>query len=311
MELVEGAPLIRDDAPPASIRRALELLAQIADVLEHIHDAGIVHGDIKTDNIMLVTEHDGTRRRQAVRLLDFGLAQRMGTESDLDGTPQYVAPERIEGGPASFSADIYALGVLAFRLITGRYPFNGDVMEMLTAHVNDPVPSLADVRGEPIDPAIETLIHRALAKDPAERHASAAAFRYELNAEMDMLAISRRRQRTGAHTAALRRDAVINVLFESSNLPQAVLSGNGHVDVANTAFAQLLGTERDGLEGSNVRDTALLECVPGLLDAVRAVRNAGRAAELRAQVEAASLELVIWLTPFTAELVHLLVRVDQ
>ena len=315
MELVEGEPLIDDNAPPLAIRRALELLAQIADVLAHIHNAGIVHGDVKTDNIMLVTESDGARRRQSVKLLDFGLAQRMGTQSkQVDGTPQYVSPERIAGGPASFSADIYALGVLGFRLLAGRYPFGGEVMELLMAHVNDPPPSISDVRGERVDPAIETLIQRALAKDPADRHPSAAAFRYELNAVMDMLALARRRQRAGGHTNALRRDAVINALFESSNLPQAVLSIDGQIDVANSAFAQLLGTDRAGLEGCAVRDTALVDCVPGLLDALREVAAAKRPVEHRAHVDAdegSALDLTIWLTPFGTDAAHLLVRVDQ
>jgi len=314
MELVEGEPLIDDDAPPLSIRRALELLAQIADVLEHIHNAGIVHGDVKTDNIMLVNVNDGPRRHQAVRLLDFGLAQRMGAQSkQVDGTPQYVAPERIAGGPASFSADIYALGVLGFRLLTGRYPFGGDVMETLMAHVNDAPPCLADVRGEPVDPAIETLIQRALAKDPADRHPSAAAFRYELNAVMDMLALTRRRQR-GARTNALRRDAMINNLFEASNLPQAVLSIDGQIDVANAAFAQLLGSDRTALEGTAVRNSALVDCVPGLMDALREVYDAKRPAERRVHVdgdEGAALDLIIWLTPLAAESVHMLVRVEQ
>ena len=314
MELVEGTPLIDDDAPPLAIRRALDLLAQIAEVLEHIHSRGIIHGDIKTDNILLVTENDGPRRRQVIRLLDFGLAQRMGTRSSqVDGTPQYVAPERISGAPASVSADIYALGILGFRLLTGRYPFHGTLMETLMAHVNDPVPTLTEARGEPVDEAIETLIQRALAKDPAERHTNTAAFRYELHAVMDMLALTRRR-RTGALKADSRRDAMINVLFESSNLPQALLTIDGEIDVANSAFAQLLGAERERLEGSAVHDTPLVDAVPGLLDSLRAVYEAGRAAEQRARVdgaEGASLDLVIWLTPFNAETVHMLVRVDE
>ena len=130
---------------------------------------------------------------------------------------------------------------------------------------------------------------------------------------MDMLAIRRHRHRAGAQTAALRRDAMINVLFESSHLPQALVSINGHIDVANTAFAQLLGTERESLEGSAIRDTALLDCVPGLLDAVRAVHETRRPAERRAHANAtddAALDLVIWLTPFTDAMVHLLVRIE-
>ena len=312
MELVEGAPIIESGAPPMSIRRALELLAQIAEVLEHIHSHGIVHGDVKMDNVLLVDDNDGPRRHQMVKLLDFGLAQRMGTKTDrVDGTPQYVAPERIAGGPPTMATDIYALGVLAFRLLSGRYPFEGELMDMLMAHVREQPPTIAAVRGEEVDAAIETLVHRALAKDPADRHASAAAFRYEVNAVMDMLAFARKR-RTGSVRPAARRDALVSVLFDKSPFPQAVVTADGTIDVANEAFAQLLG--RENIEGTAVSDTSLAEHVPALLESVQTVREQGAPAEMCALVkggEGPALELVIWLAPFTSESVHVLVRLDQ
>src|SRR5882757_5357292 len=76
MELIEGEPLISDGAGPMSIKRACDTLAQVAEALDHIHRHGIVHGDIKAENIMLGTEAAGQRRRRVVRLLDFGLARR-------------------------------------------------------------------------------------------------------------------------------------------------------------------------------------------------------------------------------------------
>jgi serine/threonine-protein kinase len=257
MELVEGVNLV-DEPAPFALRRALDVVSQIAEVLDHIHANGIVHGDIKLENVILVSETDGPRRRQVVKLIDFGLAERMGTRpAQLGGTPQYVAPERVEGGPPTEQTDIYALGVLAFRLLTGVFPFEGDVEDQLRAHLEITPPRMSKLRGEALDEAVETLVRRALAKVPAERHASAAAFRYELNAVMDMLAMTRRRTRTGAMSSESRREAMINVLFEKSPYAQAVVQKTGNVEIANDAFTALF----DLKEGTSVG--------PGLLESVR------------------------------------------
>src|SRR4029079_5862257 len=112
MELVEGEPLINEGGAAMSVRRAIDILGQIADALDHIHRRGIVHGDVKADNIMLTAENSGARRRRIARLLDFGLARRSGgaEEDQISGSPHYLAPERAAGGPPSVAADIYALG---------------------------------------------------------------------------------------------------------------------------------------------------------------------------------------------------------
>src|ERR1043165_5977620 len=89
MELVEGEPLVNEQAAPMSVRRACDILSQVADALDHIHRRGIVHGDVKADNIMVTAESDGARRRRLARLLDFGLARRTGGDADdqLNGSP--------------------------------------------------------------------------------------------------------------------------------------------------------------------------------------------------------------------------------
>src|SRR5262245_57879344 len=94
MELVEGEPLVADGILPMGVKRALDVLAQVADALEHIHKRGIIHGDVKADNIMLTGEADGARRRRVARLLDFGLARRDHHEEDgmVCGSPHYLAP---------------------------------------------------------------------------------------------------------------------------------------------------------------------------------------------------------------------------
>src|ERR1043165_7372534 len=89
MELVEGELLIDEQAAPMSVRRACDILSQVADALDHIHRRGIVHGDVKADNIMVTAESTGAGRRRLARLLDFGLARRTGGDADdqLNGSP--------------------------------------------------------------------------------------------------------------------------------------------------------------------------------------------------------------------------------
>ncbi|CAN5210559.1 hypothetical protein BH11MYX1_BH11MYX1_21100 [soil metagenome] len=158
MELVDGERLLDGTGAQMPVRRAIDVLSQVADALDHLHKRGIVHGDVKAENIMLQTEADethGTRRRRIVRLLDFGLAQSIDAATEgLSGSPAYVAPERVQGGPASVLTDVYALGVLGYLLFTRTLPFNGAMMEVLTAHLDQLAPTMSSRRGEQLDAAL-------------------------------------------------------------------------------------------------------------------------------------------------------------
>jgi serine/threonine protein kinase len=327
MELVQGEPLVADGVLPMSVRRALDVLAQVADALDHIHKRGIVHGDVKAENIMLTSESadSSNRRRRLVRLLDFGLARRQDHDQDeasVSGSPHYLAPERASGGRASVATDVYALGVLGYLLFTGTLPFDGSMMDVLMAQVHQTPASLAERRGEPVDDAIEAMITRAMAKDASQRHASAAAFRYELNTVMDMLDMSRRGPRSsgargsGPVRSATTRDTVMREAFERSSLPQALLSVSGTVSVANQAFAQLMGATGP-LEGVHLSDTALATHVPGLVRAARLVAIDGRPVERRARIfrgdDQTPLEITVWLALLQLEgnEIQVIVRLDD
>lgn len=327
MELVEGDSLVAAGSLPMSVKRALDVLAQVSDALEHIHKRGIIHGDVKADNIMLTQESSGNspeaRRRRVVRLLDFGLARRPEPgegEEGVSGSPHYLAPERAAGGPPSVSSDIYALGVLGYLLLTGTLPFDGNVVDILMAHIHNPIEKMAVRRKEEIDEAIENLVSRALEKDPAKRHGSAAAFRYELNTVMDMLDMGRRSRAargSGAMEATSSRESSLQVAFDRSRIPQALISIEGTLATANRAFNKFVNMDEKGVDGLPVTDLSLASYVPGLLRALRTVHTEGKPSERRAKVyrgkDRAPLELVIWLTPLPipGQEIHILIRVEE
>jgi serine/threonine-protein kinase len=299
-ELIDGAPLIAPGGVPFSPRRAFDALSQLASALEHLHRRGIVYGDLTASRVVVVSDAAATRRH-VVRLLDLGVACR----HQIEGTPQYLAPERVAGGTPTIGSDVYALGVLGFAMLAGRLPFEGSVAEVLRAQVDRTPPPISELRGEAIDPAIEALIARALAKNPDERHRSAGAFRFELEMVADKLSIDRRRISTSSMTEPQNpREATVLVLFEHGALAQAVVTQAGTISTANRAFGQLLGETRS-VEGYELADTNLVTRVPDLLRTVRVVQRQGSAMELRAG------DITVWVAPFSSEAVHLLVRVDQ
>jgi PAS domain-containing protein len=300
MELIEGAPLLDPAAPPPTLARVCEYLRQIADALDHIHRHGVLHGDLKPDNILVSTEAAQGRKRAAVKLLDFGLARRIEHAGDepLAGSPSYIAPERITGGPPSVAADVYALGVLAYELITGAPPFVGELLDVLQRHVHEPPAPLVTSRGgEPVDEALAALVARALAKAPDDRHRSIGDLRYELQNVMAMLGLRQRRA-----TDRGGRDRLLAQGFELVSLPQALLDGDDALVVVNAAFAKMLGRAPAELVGVAARDTALGEAFPELAAACAAARAEAAPIERLALVGdgAQRVQVALWLARTSA-----------
>ena len=179
-ELTEGVayltmPLIRGGTLRDILRRgpldtlsAWRYLREIGDGLQHAHDAGIVHRDLKPTNVLI---HSDGR----ALLADFGLARGAGQPTHLTtiglaiGTPGYMAPEQVMGHDVDRRADIYALGVLTFEMLTGRLPYTGaNRMEVAYATVNSPIPSAVALNANLPD-ELDQLLKRVLAKDPNER----------------------------------------------------------------------------------------------------------------------------------------------
>jgi len=124
-----------------SVRKACEIVVQIAEALHYIHKQNVVHCDIKTENILITEEdYEGKRTRMVPKLLDFGLARSLvasRASTSLSGTPHYVAPERIRGEPASPASDVYGVGILLYELICGAVPWDGPVQKILAGHLDE------------------------------------------------------------------------------------------------------------------------------------------------------------------------------
>ncbi|MFD3516880.1 serine/threonine-protein kinase [Streptomyces sp. NPDC058657] len=171
MELVDGRPLdeVREDEGPMPVARALDLVAQALDALHTAHRGGIVHRDIKPSNLML--RGDGR-----VTVTDFGIAHskaasRLTASHAVLGTALYIAPEQAEGTGTVPASDLYSMGVVAYELLTGEPPFNGEtVLEIVLKHIREPAPQLPGSFPAPV----RAFVARALAKMPEERFADAA-----------------------------------------------------------------------------------------------------------------------------------------
>jgi serine/threonine-protein kinase len=172
MELVLGQPLsqIISERAPLSAPETSSILIQAANALEAAHQRGVVHRDVKPANILVTP--DGT-----AKLTDFGISRLVSSEprtrsGEVLGTAQYLSPEQTLGHPATASSDIYALGVVGHEMLTGQRPFDAETMVATAhAHISQPPPQLPDS----VPPWLRDVISSALAKDPADRPAGAAA----------------------------------------------------------------------------------------------------------------------------------------
>jgi serine/threonine-protein kinase len=204
MEYVPGRTLasVIEEQGPVPEHAALGLLEQLCDALIEAHARGIVHRDLKPDNVMLVARPE---RAPLVKVLDFGIAKlahpselRITRSGELVGTPLYMAPEQLRGLPSDARTDIYALGLIAYELLTGGVPFEpATTADILARAVRDDLPA-PSLRGS-VSRATDLVVLRCLARDPERRYGSAAELRAAL-----VEARSELSQPSAASTQALR-----------------------------------------------------------------------------------------------------------
>ncbi len=192
MDLIEGVSLADEIeregylAPTAAVRVVVSILTG----LEHAHGRGVIHRDLKPDNIMLVATESGPTE---VKILDFGIAKlgdveigsRPITEAGMVfGTPRYMSPEQAAGEPVDHRSDLFAVGIILYQLLSGQLPFDGDTtVQILRRVLTQPAPRLR-VNGLPsvTSEALADVVALALAKSPEQRYPSARKMREALQA---------------------------------------------------------------------------------------------------------------------------------
>jgi serine/threonine-protein kinase len=180
MEYLEGQTLrtILDIEKTFSIERAASIALQVCDALSYSHSKGVVHRDIKPDNIQILP---GNR----VKITDFGIARIMEEPSitidgQVFGTPSYMSPEQVAGKPLDPRSDIFSLGVVLYEMLVGRKPFTGDTVVTITYNIMN-----QDIILPPgISAHFERVLRRSMAKDPAQRYQSANEMSYDLTPEV-------------------------------------------------------------------------------------------------------------------------------
>lgn len=188
MDYVEGetlrARLGRDQRLP--VEQAIDFACQLAEAMAYAHQHGVYHRDLKPENV-LVTQ-DGR-----VVVTDFGVAFMAGARrltwrwlTSAVGTPDYMAPEQIQGKRGDARTDVYAMGIMLYEMLTGRVPWEGDnPLAVMSQHLNAPVPAVHKLNRD-VPAPIEGIIRKALRKQPDERYQDAAAMRDDLGNWRDL-----------------------------------------------------------------------------------------------------------------------------
>ena len=183
-ELVEGESLkdVVERTGPLPVEQAVEIALEIASALAFAHEHGIVHRDVKPQNVIL----NGDGR---AKVTDFGIARSIDVDGVTQtgtvlGTSNYIAPEQASGTQVSPATDVYSLGIVLYELLTGSVPFEGDnFVQIAMRHVNETPPDVRERRPE-VPPRLAAAVARALEKDPRERFRSMAEFGAELAASL-------------------------------------------------------------------------------------------------------------------------------
>lgn len=174
MEYVDGGSLADLIKQEGALKPALvvKLLQQTASGLDYAHQRGLIHRDIKPANILIDTQGNA-------KLTDFGLVKDTGTSLTADGTrlgtPAYMAPEQIQGEEVTPALDIYALGVVAYEMLTGRTPFQGNMSAIFEGHLLRQIPAISQLNPS-IHPDTQGCLAKVLAKNASERYPTASSF---------------------------------------------------------------------------------------------------------------------------------------
>lgn len=185
MEYIEGQTLksLIKRRHSLTIPEVIDIMTQLTSGIAHAHEKGIIHRDIKPQNILILD--DGL-----VKIADFGIAQALNSNeltetNSVMGSVHYLPPEQANGVGSTFQSDIYSLGILMYELLIGKVPFKGEnAVEIAIKQMKDPIPSVCDINEE-IPQSIENIILKATAKNPRNRYDSVEEMKYDIKTCMD------------------------------------------------------------------------------------------------------------------------------
>jgi eukaryotic-like serine/threonine-protein kinase len=206
MEFLEGNDLADELAKRRvlSVANGIRISMQMCRALAAAHESGVVHRDMKPENVFLQRTADG---EEIVKIVDFGIAQLRSKDADvvqpkrrltrtgmIFGTPEYMAPEQASGKHADPRSDIYSVGIIMYEMFTGAVPFTGDTfLGVLAKHLSDPTPQMHEICPEvAISSSLQGVIMRALEKDPTVRYQSMLEFAQAISASSDAAALGYR-----------------------------------------------------------------------------------------------------------------------
>lgn len=181
MEYIEGITLkdyMNQRGGPLTWKETLHFIEQVLDALDHAHSKGVVHRDVKPQNIMLMA--DGT-----LKMMDFGIArfsreQSVSVSEKVIGSVHYISPEQASGDETTLTADIYSVGVMMYEMLSGRLPFESDdAMAVVVKQISDKAPSLREIAPD-VPEALAEIAEHAMAKNPANRYQSAQEMKDDL-----------------------------------------------------------------------------------------------------------------------------------
>ena len=220
MEYLEGQTLdeIMQRTRPMPEADALRIVSRLCDAIEYLHQHQVVHRDLKPQNVMLC--NDGS-----LRIMDFGIAKAatsrritFGGFSPTLGTPDYMAPEQVKGQRGDERTDIYSLGAILYEMLTGRLPFEGqNAYAVMNARLAGD-PSAPRSHNPALRPEVEEIVLHAMARNPADRYPSAAAFKADLDAP-EHVHVTGRASRLQAPVAARRAWRIVRIVLLALLVP--------------------------------------------------------------------------------------------
>ncbi|MFO0709544.1 MAG: serine/threonine-protein kinase [Sandaracinus sp.] len=274
MELLSGAPLraiVDEHLPLLPLPRVVRIVSEIAGVLVKAHAIGLVHRDLKPDNVFLEPPVVAGAEERVV-VVDFGLAfidgagdiGRLTREGQVTGTPDYLSPEQSLGRDVGPPSDMYALGCMLYEMLSGRVPFKGAYVQVLTQQVYSVPPPLSSIQPDVQVPhALESLVMRLLDKDPTARP-TAGELRTELSTLSEkaheraraVLSLEGRAARMISAVGARPRDsALTSGSFEAEHTIAVVIAADG----AALETGQAIGLSAQGLHAYVAEGDAALE----------------------------------------------------